>query len=163
MEKLSNLVSDLPEITRNELFVSSLTFPKTASVTVDVPLISFLIENPQNTDYLWLKKTINEHTELNNDIREELSVIIEIMGDVHYYMNLSAFDFVQVSRYGLVILRLINHENSSNRSVSIDINDFRKKVYNYVYPRNNYKNYFIVGGLMAMGVIAGILQNTFRN
>lgn len=154
MNNFEILIKKASNQTRKDILRDVIVFPKTEALEENKPVSIFFYDEKPNWESILVNVNYDEElVAINavNDINILLGILKEIQDDLH----LQQFDSIQIYRGGVNIVRVINRNKNIGRSVYIEINEYRKRLYNYMFPKNKSNNYY---GIIATSFISALIS-----
>ena len=136
MQNLKDLFSRASNRIRMDTLCSVVVFPRTASLADDTP--ESIMEVDGYIDYEKLQQNVQTDTNLISlGAREDVILILKVLSEVHDVLHLEQFDSIQIYRGGVDLLRIVNKNRKTGRSVYVEINEYRRRLHQLLYPDQN--------------------------
>jgi len=133
---LSELIKKVTKDIRKDLLCQSFSFPYKDNFNNDNSVISLELE-PYNIDFDKIIEIVREHPEaIALSIREDLILTLKLLEEVKDEIMIHRFDKFVIYRSGLNIFSITFKNNKSNRVIYLEINDYRRRLMNYLKPKD---------------------------
>lgn len=135
---LSYVVNQMKNDTmKRGILCSSIVFPRTESLIQDNPLVVLETNGAENQiivpEQILAKITASTFSTVG--IAEDVRLVVNLLSGLQSELQFQAFDMVDITRSGLVLVRLMNSSNPmSGRSVLVDMTEFHRRSLQWMYP-----------------------------
>ena len=154
LRELEELVGD----EKSEVLATSVVFPRTSSLQDEKPIL--LLEQ----DILNLVEALNSISK-NPEIialaaKSDLELVITVLTQISKELCLDQFDTIHICRSGIPLLRIVNKSRHVDRSVYVEINDYRRSLQERVAKKTAARHDFMVS-LGSVAVITAVLFSVY--
>lgn len=132
---LSRMFGQATEAIRKDALISTIVFPKTSSLENDEPQEHLEVDT---LDYDYLEKYVEKCPELIAlNAVSDITLVLQVLKEIHDIMHIDQFDCVQIYRGGVDLIRIRLKNNTTKRSVYVEINEYRRRLQHLLYPEKN--------------------------
>ncbi len=126
MEQLHDIIQRVPAIERQTLLCECFVFPRVEELR-DTPCMTYITDI---LDMEEVKKYVLKHpTLIALNMRKDLIAVLDAIDEVKNTLWLEAYDFIQITRAGIELLRIqIVHPESRGRKATLELNEYRLRL-----------------------------------
>lgn len=157
-EPLSLLIRAVAERARTDVLASTIVFPRTASLEADKPVCVITVEETEELDFIAIADKIQTDPELIAlGAREDVAQVLHVLNKMKDELHLQQFDSIQIYRGGVDLLRIVNKKRNIGRSAFVELNEYRRRLYNYAHPSSSISTRSLLthGVVMFVAVVLG--------
>jgi hypothetical protein len=161
MEYLTNLFMYQTKKIHNDALESCVDFPRTETLLQDKPacFVELFALTPNKYDQI--KENVTSDPELIS-LRavSDVCMVLCTLKEIHDTLHLDQFDMIQLTRSGVVLLRIVNTSRSVNRSATIEINQYKRKIQQLLHPQDKGQSWWPI---ITTSSIAGLTFAIFQH